>query len=124
MFPAPIVTEARRNTNLALRRQTGSEQDEVTANPEVRFVTAASLFDGHDAAISVMRRLIAVRPDAERAPANPQPRAEDVGCREPADTVIFAARKIGSFPLELVPLPQEPSLILLVHLEPSGSISP
>jgi hypothetical protein len=29
----------------------------VPANP-VRFVTAASLFDGHDAAISVMRRLL------------------------------------------------------------------
>ena len=27
------------------------------ANP-VRFVTAASLFDGHDAAINIMRRLI------------------------------------------------------------------
>src|SRR5689334_25392280 len=29
----------------------------VPANP-VRFVTAASLFDGHDAAINVMRRLL------------------------------------------------------------------
>ena len=36
-----------------------SEQDEVTPqSPPLRFVTAASLFDGHDAAINVMRRLI------------------------------------------------------------------
>ena len=36
-----------------------SEQDEVTPQtPPLRFVTAASLFDGHDAAINVMRRLI------------------------------------------------------------------
>ena len=27
-------------------------------NPPLRFVTAAALFDGHDAAINVMRRLI------------------------------------------------------------------
>ena len=36
-----------------------SEQAEVTPqSPPLRFVTAASLFDGHDAAINVMRRLI------------------------------------------------------------------
>jgi methylmalonyl-CoA mutase len=36
-----------------------SEQDEVAPQtPPLRFVTAASLFDGHDAAINVMRRLI------------------------------------------------------------------
>ena len=36
-----------------------SDQDEVTPQtPPLRFVTAASLFDGHDAAINVMRRLI------------------------------------------------------------------
>ena len=36
-----------------------SEQDEVTPqSPPLRFVTAASLFDGHDAAINMMRRLI------------------------------------------------------------------
>src|SRR6476661_7457491 len=36
-----------------------SGQDEVTPqSPPLRFVTAASLFDGHDAAINVMRRLI------------------------------------------------------------------
>ena len=36
-----------------------SDQDEVTPqSPPLRFVTAASLFDGHDAAINVMRRLI------------------------------------------------------------------
>jgi methylmalonyl-CoA mutase len=29
-----------------------------TAKPPLRFVTAASLFDGHDAAINIMRRLI------------------------------------------------------------------
>ena len=36
-----------------------SDQEEVTPqSPPLRFVTAASLFDGHDAAINVMRRLI------------------------------------------------------------------
>ncbi len=30
-------------------------------NPPLRFVTAASLFDGHDAAINIMRRLIQSR---------------------------------------------------------------
>src|SRR6187399_3289468 len=36
-----------------------SGQDEVSPqSPPLRFVTAASLFDGHDAAINVMRRLI------------------------------------------------------------------
>ena len=29
-----------------------------TSQPPLRFVTAASLFDGHDAAINIMRRLI------------------------------------------------------------------
>ncbi|MDZ7644219.1 MAG: methylmalonyl-CoA mutase family protein [Woeseiaceae bacterium] len=32
-----------------------------TAEPPLRFVTAASLFDGHDAAINIMRRLIQAR---------------------------------------------------------------
>jgi isobutyryl-CoA mutase len=36
----------------------GAEQAEGAGNPPLRFVTAASLFDGHDAAINVMRRLI------------------------------------------------------------------
>ena len=31
------------------------------ATPPLRFVTAASLFDGHDAAINIMRRLIQAR---------------------------------------------------------------
>ena len=34
---------------------------ETTAGP-VRVITAASLFDGHDAAINVMRRLIRFNP--------------------------------------------------------------
>jgi methylmalonyl-CoA mutase len=34
-----------------------SEAQTEQANP-LRFVTAASLFDGHDAAINIMRRLI------------------------------------------------------------------
>jgi isobutyryl-CoA mutase len=36
----------------------GAERAEGAGNPPLRFVTAASLFDGHDAAINVMRRLI------------------------------------------------------------------
>ena len=32
--------------------------EKQTASPPLRFVTAASLFDGHDAAINIMRRLI------------------------------------------------------------------
>ncbi len=39
-----------------LRHTTLESDDEVTA--PLRFVTAASLFDGHDAAINIMRRLI------------------------------------------------------------------
>ena len=34
------------------------QQDTARRTPPLRFVTAASLFDGHDAAINVMRRLI------------------------------------------------------------------
>jgi methylmalonyl-CoA mutase len=46
-----------------------SDTHPATANP-LRFVTAASLFDGHDAAINIMRRLIqsffrSVRPHAQ-----------------------------------------------------------
>ena len=33
-------------------------QDTATERSPLRFVTAASLFDGHDAAINIMRRLI------------------------------------------------------------------
>jgi methylmalonyl-CoA mutase len=33
-------------------------QAQVVASKPLRFVTAASLFDGHDAAINIMRRLI------------------------------------------------------------------
>jgi isobutyryl-CoA mutase len=36
----------------------GAERAEGADRPPLRFVTAASLFDGHDAAINVMRRLI------------------------------------------------------------------
>ena len=35
----------------------GNEETPIAASP-MRFVTAASLFDGHDAAINVMRRMI------------------------------------------------------------------
>ena len=35
----------------------GNEETPMSASP-MRFVTAASLFDGHDAAINVMRRMI------------------------------------------------------------------
>src|SRR6185312_11284982 len=35
-----------------------AERAEGAGRPPLRFVTAASLFDGHDAAINVMRRLI------------------------------------------------------------------
>lgn len=34
------------------------DAESLSAKPPLRFVTAASLFDGHDAAINVMRRLI------------------------------------------------------------------
>ena len=37
---------------------TSPEQQPVTLKHAVRFVTAASLFDGHDAAINVMRRIL------------------------------------------------------------------
>jgi isobutyryl-CoA mutase len=43
-------------TTVADRGQ--AERAEGAARPPLRFVTAASLFDGHDAAINVMRRLI------------------------------------------------------------------
>ena len=33
-------------------------KSEVAIQPYIRFVTAASLFDGHDAAINIMRRKI------------------------------------------------------------------
>ena len=36
----------------------GSEATQPEAATPLRFVTAASLFDGHDAAINIMRRLI------------------------------------------------------------------
>ena len=39
----------------ALNKTTPSLQSETSP---LRFVTAASLFDGHDAAINIMRRLI------------------------------------------------------------------
>ncbi len=42
-----------------LEQQDGRET--ATASPPLRVVTAASLFDGHDAAINVMRRLIQAR---------------------------------------------------------------
>ena len=35
-----------------------SEEKRYTAKNKVRIVTAASLFDGHDAAINIMRRII------------------------------------------------------------------
>src|SRR5690349_10081303 len=50
--------------------------------------------------------------------------AESVAGRDPADTAVFAPRKLDSFPLELVPLPQEPPLVVLVQLEPRGGIGP
>ena len=34
---------------------------EYRPSNKVRFVTAASLFDGHDAAINIMRRIVAVK---------------------------------------------------------------
>src|SRR6266853_4124719 len=48
---------------ISMEALTRTEATEAPAEPSVtaaplRFVTAASLFDGHDAAISVMRRLI------------------------------------------------------------------
>ena len=50
--------------------ETGADSEPATA--PLRFVTAASLFDGHDAAINVMRRLIQDR-GAEVDPPRPQP---------------------------------------------------
>jgi len=35
-----------------------STPDRYQAKNKVRFVTAASLFDGHDAAINIMRRIL------------------------------------------------------------------
>ena len=34
----------------------GSQSTEYKATNKIRFVTAASLFDGHDASINIMRR--------------------------------------------------------------------
>ena len=57
-----------------------SDQDEVTPqSPPLRFVTAASLFDGHDAAINVMRRLIQAA-GAEVDPPRPQPQRRATSC--------------------------------------------
>ncbi len=42
--------------SVATREMTGTEA--ADREPPLRFVTAASLFDGHDAAINIMRRLI------------------------------------------------------------------
>jgi len=39
-------------------RRIDSDSDPNTHRPPVRVVTAASLFDGHDAAINIMRRLL------------------------------------------------------------------
>ena len=39
-------------------REVSEATDKAAASTPLRFVTAASLFDGHDAAINVMRRLI------------------------------------------------------------------
>jgi len=39
-------------------RVTGTTETQPSAASPLRFVTAASLFDGHDAAINIMRRLI------------------------------------------------------------------
>src|SRR5467141_2133346 len=36
----------------------GSQRTEYKAKNKIRFVTAASLFDGHDAAINIMRRIL------------------------------------------------------------------
>src|SRR6266496_4933335 len=36
----------------------GAQRTEYKAKNKIRFVTAASLFDGHDAAINIMRRML------------------------------------------------------------------
>src|SRR5690606_15157118 len=51
-----------RGTRMALEQQpahaAAGEVPQDEANTPLRFVTAASLFDGHDAAINIMRRIL------------------------------------------------------------------
>ena len=54
----------------------------MPANP-VRFVTATALFDGHDAAINIMRRILQAQ-GAEVDPPRPQP----LGRSEVVDAVL------------------------------------
>ena len=50
-------------TTATARQHDQQAQPEATDSP-LRVVTAASLFDGHDAAINIMRRMI--RPEERR----------------------------------------------------------
>src|SRR5205814_7606292 len=52
----PAAPQARAPMNAGLQSSAALEQ--LPAKPPLRFVSAASLFDGHDAAINMIRRLL------------------------------------------------------------------
>ena len=45
-------------TDLSVSKKSGDKPGEYKAKNKIRFVTAASLFDGHDASINIMRRIL------------------------------------------------------------------
>jgi methylmalonyl-CoA mutase len=72
-------------------------QDQVAAAAPLRFVTAASLFDGHDAAINIMRRLIQAQ-GAEVIHLGHNRSVEDVvraALQEDADAIALSSYQGG-----------------------------
>jgi isobutyryl-CoA mutase len=47
--------------NAGLKGEVAAHSEANPAQPPLRFVSAASLFDGHDAAINMIRRLLQMR---------------------------------------------------------------
>jgi len=62
-FQSSEIADNRVSTKLKAKRNHESAKPEtpMTSEQPLRFITAASLFDGHDAAINIMRRLIQAR---------------------------------------------------------------
>ena len=77
-------------------RQISAREPEAEATP-LRFVTAASLFDGHDAAINIMRRLIQAQ-GAEVIHLGHNRSVEDVvraALQEDADAIALSSYQGG-----------------------------
>ena len=78
---------------------------------KVRFVTAASLFDGHDAAINIMRRIL-------------QGMGAEVihlGHNRSVDEVVTAALQEDAQGIAISSLPGRPRRVLQVHGRPAAS---